>query len=57
MSHDNAQAPVAAPSKEVESLGDVKTRGLVVIESDPSEAYIYLDDKKKGAVAQTPSTS
>jgi hypothetical protein len=45
--------PVAA-SAEVEQLGDIKSRGLVVIESEPSDAYIYLDDRKKGAVAQTP---
>jgi hypothetical protein len=29
-------------------------RGLVVIESDPSNATIYLDDKRKGPFAQTP---
>ena len=48
-----AVAP-APPSQEVQSLGEVKTRGLVVIESDPTDAYIYLDDRKKGALAQTP---
>jgi hypothetical protein len=50
----NPNTPVAQPSAEVEKLGDVKSRGLVVIESEPSDAYIYLDDRKKGAVAQTP---
>lgn len=50
----NPTVAPAAPSQEVQSLGDVKVRGLVVIESDPTDAYIYLDDKKKGAVAQTP---
>ena len=54
----NPTAPVTAPSEDVQKLGDVTTRGLVVIESEPSDAYIYLDDKKNGAVAQTPwSTS
>jgi hypothetical protein len=44
----------AAPSQEVQQLGDVKVRGLVVIESEPQNATIYLDDKKKGPFAQTP---
>lgn len=50
-------APAATPptpSQEVEQLGDVKVRGLFVIESDPSNATIYLDDKRKGAFASTP---
>ena len=41
-------------SAEVQSLGDVKTRGLIVVESEPGNATIYLDDKKKGAFATTP---
>ncbi|MDX2087118.1 MAG: PEGA domain-containing protein [Kofleriaceae bacterium] len=48
-----APAPVT-PSTEVQSLGDVKVRGLVVIESEPQNATIYLDDKKKGEFAKTP---
>lgn len=50
-------APVATPatpSQEVESLGDVKVRGLIVVESEPQNATIYLDDKKKGPFATTP---
>ncbi|MGE0546657.1 MAG: PEGA domain-containing protein [Kofleriaceae bacterium] len=47
-------APAAAPSQEVEQLGDVKVRGLVVIESEPQNATVYLDDKKKGPFATTP---
>ncbi|HEX3473618.1 MAG TPA: PEGA domain-containing protein [Kofleriaceae bacterium] len=47
-------APPAAPSQEVEQLGDAKPRGLVVVESDPSNATIYLDDKRKGPFATTP---
>lgn len=46
--------PEATPSADVQNLGDVKVRGLVVVESDPSDAYVYLDDRKKGAIAQTP---
>lgn len=46
--------PAQTPSKEVEQLGDAKPRGLVVIESDPSNATIYLDDKRKGSFAVTP---
>ncbi|HEY4179853.1 MAG TPA: PEGA domain-containing protein [Kofleriaceae bacterium] len=44
----------AAPSAEVQSLGDVKVRGLVVIISDPPNASIYIDDKRKGEFAKTP---
>jgi hypothetical protein len=46
--------PTTAPSQEVQNLGDVKVRGLVVIESEPQNATIYLDDRKKGAFGQTP---
>jgi hypothetical protein len=46
--------PSAAPSQEVQQLGDIKVRGLVVIESEPQNATIYLDDKKKGAFGTTP---
>ena len=46
-------APVA-PSPEVQQLGDAKVRGLVVIESEPQNATIYLDDRKNGPFAQTP---
>jgi tetratricopeptide (TPR) repeat protein len=50
-----AEAPPAqTPSKEVDDLGDAKPRGLVVIESDPANATIYLDDKRKGPFATTP---
>jgi tetratricopeptide (TPR) repeat protein len=49
-----ATPPAAAPSQEVESLGDARPRGLIVIESDPSNATIYLDDKRKGQFAITP---
>ncbi|TMQ06317.1 MAG: PEGA domain-containing protein [Deltaproteobacteria bacterium] len=49
----SAAAP-AKPSQEVQQLGDVKPRGLIVIESDPSNATIYLDDKRKGPFATTP---
>jgi len=49
----SAAAPVAAWA-EVQSLGDVKVRGLVVIITEPQGATVYLDDKKKGAFATTP---
>jgi|JI10StandDraft_1071094.scaffolds.fasta_scaffold227325_2 tetratricopeptide (TPR) repeat protein len=42
------------PSAEVAALGDVATRSLVVIETEPQGANIYLDDKSKGVFAQTP---
>ena len=41
-------------SNEVKELGDVKVRGLIVVESEPQNATIYLDDKKKGPFATTP---
>jgi tetratricopeptide (TPR) repeat protein len=50
----SAAAPPVAPSQEVQQLGDVKVRGLVVVESEPANATIYLDDKKKGPFATTP---
>lgn len=50
----SAAPPQAAPSDEVKSLGDVKVRGLVVIVTEPQNATIYLDDKKKGKFAETP---
>ncbi len=47
-------APPVAASQEVQQLGDVKVRGLVVIVTEPQNATIYLDDKKKGKFAETP---
>jgi hypothetical protein len=52
-SGSGSAAPQAA-SQEIQSLGDVKVRGLVVIESEPQNASIYLDDRKKGEIAKTP---
>ena len=49
----SAAAPVTA-SAEVQSLGDVKVRGLVVIVTEPQNATIYLDTKKNGKFAETP---
>ncbi len=54
-SGSGSDTPMAAtPSQEVQALGEVKVRGLVVIESEPQNAAIYLDDRKKGVFAQTP---
>ncbi|HEY4238769.1 MAG TPA: PEGA domain-containing protein [Kofleriaceae bacterium] len=53
-SGSGSAAPPAGPSQEVQNLGDVKVRGLVVIDSDPSGATVYLDDQRKGAFATTP---
>jgi hypothetical protein len=50
----SGSAATQSPSKEVENLGDVKVRGLVVIVTEPQNATIYLDDKKKGPFATTP---
>ncbi len=46
------EAPLT-PSEEVQKL-EQKTRSLVVIETEPQGANIYLDDKKNGVFAQTP---
>ncbi len=53
---DPAGQPTTSPvaSKEVEDLGDAKVRGLVVLDSEPAGATIYLDDKRKGAFGTTP---
>jgi PEGA domain len=53
-SGSGSAATPQAPSQEVENLGDVKVRGLVVIVTEPQNATIYLDDKKKGPFATTP---
>jgi hypothetical protein len=50
----SAAAATPGPSPQVEQLGDVKVRGLIVIESDPSNATIYIDDKRKGSFSTTP---
>ena len=52
-----APPPATAPpsaSDEIQQLGDVKVRGLVVLDSEPAGATIYLDDKRKGAFGTTP---
>lgn len=49
-----APPTAAQPSAEVQQLGDAKPRSLVVIESEPQNATIYLDDKRKGAFGTTP---
>ncbi|MBX3154387.1 MAG: PEGA domain-containing protein [Deltaproteobacteria bacterium] len=46
-------AAQVAPSPEVEKL-EAKPRGLIVIESEPQNATIYLDSQKKGPFATTP---
>jgi hypothetical protein len=50
----SAPPPPLAASAEVAALGDVKVRGLIIIESEPPNATIYLDDRKKGPFATTP---
>ncbi len=43
-----------APSEEVKNLGDAKVRGLMVIESEPQGASVYIDGKDAGEFARTP---
>jgi tetratricopeptide (TPR) repeat protein len=42
------------PSEDVAKLGEAKIRGLVVIESDPANANIYVDSKAAGPMGKTP---
>ena len=35
-------------------LTEIETKGLVVIDSKPQGATIYLNDKRKGAFGKTP---
>jgi hypothetical protein len=47
-------ATPAAPSQEVQQLGDVKVHGLVVIDTNIREVTIYLDDPHGKPFATTP---
>ena len=51
---DGGKPAQATPSEAVQQLGDAKVRGLVVIESEPQGANIYINGKEKGPFAQTP---
>ncbi len=42
------------PAAPIAGLTEAKIRGLVVVESEPSGAHIYLDSKKKAAISRTP---
>lgn len=42
------------PEKPPQALPALATKGLVIIDSKPSGASIYLDDKAKGLFAKTP---
>jgi hypothetical protein len=48
-----AATPEAAPKPEP-VLPRIETKGLVIIDSKPSGAVVYLDDKKNGVFARTP---
>ena len=47
-------ATTPPPPPPPEAAVEVKPRSLVVIETEPQGANIYLDDKKNGVFAQTP---
>ncbi len=49
----HASAPPPAPLA-LPVLTDIETKGLVVIDSKPQGATIYLNDKRKGAFGKTP---
>ena len=46
--------PDTTPSAEVATLGEIEIRGLVVIESDPPGATIYIDKRDNAALSKTP---
>src|SRR6185436_14391645 len=46
--------PVVAPPPVMPVLPDIDTKGLVVIDSKPQGATIYLNDKKNGPFGKTP---
>jgi len=47
-------APPAAPPPPPPVLPDIETKGLVVIDSKPQGATIYLNDKRSGPFGTTP---
>jgi hypothetical protein len=49
-----APPPAAAPPPPLPVLTEIETKGLVVIDSKPQGATIYLNDKRKGAFGKTP---
>jgi hypothetical protein len=51
---DGGAVAVAAPPRNTSLLPAIETKGLVVIDSKPQGATIYLDNKKAGAFARTP---
>jgi len=52
----NATQPTSQPTEPPPNLPPVKTKGLVVIETQPEGAAIYLGDKTKGIFTRTPYT-
>jgi tetratricopeptide (TPR) repeat protein len=51
---DQATPPPPPPAPVAAELGEVQVRGLIVIESSPQGANIYVDGKEKGIFGQTP---
>src|SRR6266498_996026 len=49
-----ATGPAAPPPAPLPVLTEIETKGLVVIDSKPQGATIYLNDKRKGAFGKTP---
>ena len=47
-------SPAEPAAKPVAPLPSVETKGLVIIDSKPKGANVYLDDKSKGVFAKTP---
>ncbi len=53
---DPSQATSQPAGDAAPNLPPVQTKGIVVIESNPEGAAIYLNDKKKGIFTRTPYT-
>ncbi len=53
-SGDGSGSGSATPPPPAPVIADAKVRGLVVIESEPQGANIYINGKESGALSQTP---
>ena len=49
-----ASQAASGPRPPVAALPPIDTKGLVVVESKPAGALVYLDNKMKGALGRTP---
>src|SRR5690606_10498377 len=48
------EASATQPSAEIAALGEGSIRGVVIVESTPQGAWVYVDDKQADPVGKTP---